>query len=133
MSSLNKVQLIGRITQDIELKATPNGHNVCSFGLATNKRYTDKQGEVIDKAQFHNIVLWNKSAEIVEKYANKWDKIYIEWELETRTWENTQGEKRYTTEIIGNNIILLWNKNNWNAKAVVDSKEEELSIEDLPF
>lgn len=132
MLSLNKVLLIGNITKDLELKSTPNGHNVCSFGLATNKKFTNKDGEVIDKPQFHNIVLWAKTAEIACQYASKWDKIYIEWELDTRSYEKWD-EKRYVTEIIGHNIILLWNKKWETTKAVVDNKEEEISVEDLPF
>jgi len=153
---LNKVQLIWNITQDIELKQTPNGQNVCSFSVATNRNWTDGAWIKQEVAEFHNIVLWGKLAEIAWQYLHKWKKIYIEWRLQTRSWEAQDWTKRYKTEIVWENMIMLdwnkwgdnfWNKvsDNWNytsssenntsgaIKKTSPKKEEEISIEDIPF
>ena len=146
---LNKAQVIGNITQDLELKQTPNGQNVVSFSIATNRSWTDASGMRQEQTEFHNVVLWGKLAEIAGQYAGKWKKVYIEGRLQTRNWEAQDGTKRYRTEIVGENIILLWAKGEsteWytppagqstnNAPAVKSStpkKEEEISVEDIPF
>lgn len=143
---LNKVQLIWNITQDIELKQTPTGQNVSSFSIATNRSWIDGSGTKQEIAEFHNIVLWWKLAEIAEQYLHKWKKVYIEWRLQTRCWEAQDGTKRYKTEIVGENMIMLdWGKDWWNnsskksepqtqsVKKSSPRKEEEISIEDIPF
>lgn len=104
---LNKMQLIGRITQDIELRQTPNGQNVTTISIATNRNWTDGQGNKQEQAEFHNVVLWAKLAEIASQYLTKGKKIYIEGRLQTRSWEAQDGSKRYRTEIIGENMIML--------------------------
>jgi|TARA_Y100001960_G_C14586903_1_gene783639 single-strand DNA-binding protein len=104
---LNKAQVIGRITQDIELKQTPNGQNVCSFSVATNRNWTDSSGMRQEQAEFHNIVLWAKLAEIAGQYLTKGQKVFIEGRLQTRSWEAQDGTKRYRTEIVGENMIML--------------------------
>ena len=145
---LNKAQVIGRITQDVELKQTPNGQNVTSFSVATNRNWTDSSGMKQEQVEFHNIVLWGKLAEIAGQYVNKWSKLFIEWRLQTRSWEAQDGTKRYRTEIVGENMIMLDNKsdnnsefsNSWSStndtpavKRTTPKQEEEISVEDIPF
>ncbi len=105
--SLNKVQLIGNLTRDPELKQIPGGQVVVSFGLATNFTWKDQSGEKQSKAEFHNIVAWRKLAEICGQYLKKGSKIYIEGRLQTRDWEGEDGVKRYRTEITADNMIML--------------------------
>ncbi|MFH1534202.1 MAG: single-stranded DNA-binding protein [Nitrospirota bacterium] len=105
--SLNKVQLIGNLTRDPELKQIPGGQVVASFGLATNFTWKDQSGEKQSKAEFHNIVAWRKLAEICGQYLKKGSKIYIEGRIQTRDWEGEDGTKRYRTEITADNMIML--------------------------
>jgi single-strand DNA-binding protein len=106
--SLNRVQLIGNITKDIELKYTPQGTAVTKFSVATNERFKDKSGEWQDRPEFHNVVLWARLAEIVNEYCKKGSKVYIEGRLQTHSWDDKQsGQKKYMTEVIGNDLILL--------------------------
>lgn len=144
---LNKVQLIWNITQDIELKQTPSGQNVCSFSVATNRNWVDASWIKQEVAEFHNVVLWWKLAEIAWQYLHKGKKVYIEWRLQTRSWEAQDWTKRYKTEIVWENMIMLdSNKNNdsssnynssennaWAVKKTQNKQEEEISIEDIPF
>ncbi|MBF0913768.1 single-stranded DNA-binding protein, partial [Candidatus Gracilibacteria bacterium] len=125
---LNKVQLIGRVTQDIELKQTPNGQNVTSFSLATNRNYTDASGVRQDQTEFHSIVLWGKLAEIAGQYLTKGRQVYIEGRLQTRNWEAQDGTKRYKTEIVGENLIMLGNKSD-NVSYEQGSSSENYSNE----
>jgi len=142
---LNKAQIIGNITQDLELKQTPNGQNVMSFSIATNRNWTDSSWMRQEQTEFHNVVLWGKLAEIANEYLGKWRKVYIEGRLQTRNWEAQDGTKRYRTEIIWENMIMLdrkWETNSTNntasnpspaVKSSTPKKEEEISIEDIPF
>ena len=144
---LNKMQLIGNVTQDIELKQTPTGQNVCTVSVATNREWVDATGTKQSIPEFHTVVFWGKLAEICGQYVTKWKKIYVEWRLQTRTWEAQDGTKRYKTEIVGENLIMLdWGSvkqkedvsEKTTAKATtvkkaVSKKEEEISIEDIPF
>ncbi len=105
--NLNKVFLIGRLTQDPQARTTPNGQNVCSFGLATNKISKDpKTGETKKTTEFHNIVLWRKLAEIASQYLTKGSLALIEGRIQTRNWQDNQGNQRYRTEVIGESIQL---------------------------
>jgi single-strand DNA-binding protein len=143
---LNKAQIIGRITQDLELKQTPNWQNVVSFSVATNRNWTDSSWVKQEQVEFHNVVLWWKLAEIAAEYLSKWRRVYIEWRLQTRTWDAQDGTKRYKTEIVWENMIMLdgradVNVDEWNAPAnetpAIQKKEvkpeEEISASDLPF
>ena len=107
MRSLNKVQLIGNLTKDIDLRYTPQGTAVCSFSIATNRSWKDAQGQVKEEATFHRIVAWSKLAEICSQILVKGKKIYIEGRLANRTWDDKQGVKHYITEIIANDLIVL--------------------------
>lgn len=106
--SVNKVILIGNLGKDPEIKYTPSGTAVAKFSLATNERYKDKSGEWQDRTEWHNIVAWQRLAEIVGEYVKKGNKLYIEGRLQTSSWEDKQsGEKKYRTEIVAQDLVLL--------------------------
>ena len=106
--SVNKVILVGNLGKDPEVKFTPSGVPVAKFSLATNERYKDKSGEWQDRTEWHNIVAWQRLAEIVGEYVKKGSKIYIEGRLQTSSWEDKQsGEKKYRTEIVAQDLVLL--------------------------
>lgn len=140
---LNKATIIGRLTADPESRTTPTGQTVVSFSLATNLVWKDANGERQEKTEFHNIVAWRKLAEIISQYLKKGSRIYLEGRLQTRSWEDQNGVKRYRTEIIADNMIMLDNKsdntstNNPNQNSDKSSNssedEEEINIEDIPF
>ena len=104
---LNKVMLIGRLTKNPEVRSTPTGQSVTSFSVATNRSYKDASGQRQDKAEFHNIVAWGKLAEICGQYLTKGRRAYIEGRLQTRDWTGQDGVKRYSTEVIADNMIIL--------------------------
>jgi len=109
--SLNKVMLIGNLGKDPEVKFTPGGVAVAKFSLATNERSKDKSGEWVDRTEWHNIVAWQRLAEIIGEYVKKGQKVYIEGRLQTSSWEDKQsGEKKYRTEIIASDLVMLSGK-----------------------
>lgn len=108
--SLNKVLLIGNLTRDPEIRYTGSGVPVATFGLATNKSWKDSEGETKELAEFHNVVAWNKLAEICQQLLAVGMKVYIEGSLNTRSWEGEDGVKRYKTEIRVDEMILLDSK-----------------------
>ena len=108
--SLNKVLLIGNLTRDPEMRYTNSGTPVVTFGMATNKSWKDSDGETKELAEFHNLVAWNKIAEICQQLLAKGMKVYIEGSLNTRSWEGDDGVTRYKTEIRVDNMILLDSK-----------------------
>lgn len=106
--SVNKVILIGNLGKDPEVKYTPSGTAVAKFSLATNERYKDKSGEWQDRTEWHNIVAWQRLAEIVGEYVKKGNKLYIEGRLQTSSWDDKEsGQKKYKTEIIAHDLVLL--------------------------
>lgn len=105
--NLNKAMIIGNLTRDPEIRTTPTGQSVASFSVATNYVWTDQSGQKRDKAEFHNVVAWRRLAEICGQYLKKGSKIYIEGRLQTRNWVGQDGVKRYRTEIIAENMIML--------------------------
>jgi single-strand DNA-binding protein len=152
--SVNKVILVGNLGKDPEVKYTPSGVPVAKFSLATNERYKDKAGEWQDRTEWHNIVAWQRLAEIVGEYVKKGSKVYIEGRLQTSSWEDKQsGEKKYRTEIIAQDLVLLGGRGEGDgegrasrsasAGASVDQRtphaEEaaphpaEITDEDIPF
>lgn len=151
--SVNKVILVGNLGKDPEVKYTPSGVPVAKFSLATNERYKDKAGEWQDRTEWHNIVAWQRLAEIVGEYVKKGSKIYIEGRLQTSSWEDKQsGEKKYRTEIVAQDLVLLGGRGEGDgegrssrsasAAASVDQRtphaEEtphpaEITDEDIPF
>jgi len=106
--SVNKVILVGNLGKDPEIKYTQSGIPVAKFSLATNERFKDKSGEWQDRTEWHNIVAWQRLAEIVGEYVKKGSKVYIEGSLRTSSWEDKQsGEKKYRTEIVAQDLVLL--------------------------
>ncbi len=105
--SLNKVQLIGNLTRDPELRYTPKGTAVCTFGVATNRQWTTESGEKKEDAEFHRIVSWNKLAELCAQLLSKGRKVFVEGRLQTRTWTGQDEQQRTTTEIVINEMIIL--------------------------
>lgn len=152
--SVNKVILIGNLGKDPEVKYTPNGVPVAKFSLATNERYKDKAGDWQDRTEWHNIVAWQRLAEIVGEYVKKGSKIYIEGRLQTSSWEDKQsGEKKYRTEIVAQDLVLLSGRGEGDGQArttrntgtgdFMDQRPQhaeesaphpaEISDEDIPF
>ena len=106
--SVNKVILIGNLGKDPEVKFTPSGTPVAKFALATNERFKDKNGEWQDRTEWHNVVLWQRLAEIAGEYLKKGGKVYIEGRLQTRSWDDKQtGQKKYMTEVVASDLVLL--------------------------
>ncbi len=109
--SLNRAQLIGNLTRDPEMRQIPGGQIVSTFGMATNFTWTDQSGQKQSKPEYHNIVAWRKLGEICGQYLRKGSKVYIEGRIQTREWEGEDGNKRYRTEIVADNMIMLDRKN----------------------
>lgn len=155
--SLNRAQIIGNVTKAPEVRSA-GGQKVATFGVATNFVWKDATGTKKERAEFHNVVAWRKLAEICELYLKKGTKVYIEGRIQTRDWEGEDGVKRYKTEIIADNMIMLDKKGSSDSgftpmpteereqRTVKSAKpeeksvnstpqqvEEEVSIDDLPF
>src|SRR6202163_3542271 len=106
--SVNKVTLLGNLGKDPEVKYTPQGTAVAKLALATNERYKDKEGQWQDRTEWHNVVLWQRLAEIAGEYLKKGSKVYIEGKLQTRSWDDkTTNQKKYMTEVVAGDLILL--------------------------
>lgn len=145
---LNKAMLIGRLTRDPEARTTPQGTSVTSFSVATNFRWKDATGNQQDKTEYHDIVAWRKLAEICAQYLKKGAKVYIEGRLQTRSWDDQSGNKRYRTEIVADNMIMLDSKGSGGGSAPFPSNasatatpvppppppaDDEIRVEDIPF
>lgn len=151
MNSLNKVQLIGNLTANPEVKETPNGQKVANFSIATNRVWKDSAGMKQEQVEFHNIVVWTGLASLAEQYLTKGKKVYIEGRLQTRSWEDPTGAKKYKTEVVGENLIMLSGGSRDDegggyvpqespdeaspakVKRTAPKQEEEINIEDIPF
>jgi len=107
MASVNKVILIGNLGKDPELKYTPSGAAVTNFSMATTDRWKDKDGNSQERTEWHNIVLWGRQAEIAKEYLSKGRSVYIEGRIQTRTYDDKDGNKRYFTEIVGERMQFL--------------------------
>ena len=109
--SLNKVQLIGNLGKDPEVRSTASGTRVATLSIATGRQWKNASGEAQEKTEWHRVVLWNNRgsglADVVERYLKKGDRVYIEGRIEYRTWEDRDGNTRYTTEIIGREMMML--------------------------
>lgn len=136
MNSLNKVQLIGNVTATPEIKETPSGQKVASFSLATNRSWKDATGAKQEQAEYHNIVVWGSLAGIVESYVGKGKKLYIEGRLQTRSWEDQSGVKKYKTEIVGESLLMLSGGDTPTAPKSTQASPamaDEIFIDDIPF
>ena len=142
--SVNKVILVGNVGADPEVKYTPSGIPVGKFSLATNERFKNKSGEWQDRTEWHNIVAWQRLAEIVGEYVSKGSKVYIEGKLQTSSWEDQRsGEKKYRTEIVAREIVLLGFRENGDSqqehatsgeyREPDDAGAGEITDEDIPF
>ena len=132
--NLNKVFLIGRLTQDPDVKTTPSGQIVCTFGLATNRVWTDKQtGQKMEKTDFHNIVLWGKLAETASQYLMKGNLLLVEGRLQTRNWEDANGIKKYKTEIVAENIQLGPKQGNYSNNQETKFTQKTEEVEEIPI
>ena len=107
MAGINKVILIGNLGKDPELRFTPGGQAVVNFTLATKRSWMDKEGQRQEKTEWHRIVVWGKLAELCSNYLSKGRQAYLEGELQTREWQDKDGNKRYTTEIVANQVQFL--------------------------
>jgi len=107
MAGVNKVILVGNLGKDPEIRHMENGRAVVNFPIATSETYKTRDGERVTKTEWHNVVLWTPLAEIAEKYLAKGRQVYIEGKLTTRTWDDKDGNKRYTTEVVGREMTLL--------------------------
>jgi single-strand DNA-binding protein len=105
--SVNKVILLGRLGQDPEMKYTPNGSAVCNFSMATTEAWTDKAGQKQEKTEWHRIVVWGKLAELCNQYLSKGRQAFVEGRLQTRSWDDKEGNKRYTTEILAATVQFI--------------------------
>ena len=103
----NKVQLIGNLGNDPEIITLESGKKLAKFSLATNEYYKDADGQKQTKTEWHNLIAWNKTAEIIEKYVSKGKEIAIEGKLTNRSWDDKEGNKRYTTEVIVNEVVMF--------------------------
>lgn len=143
--NLNKAMIIGNLTRDPEIRNTPSGQQVASFSVATNFTWTDASGKKQEKAEFHNIIAWRKLAEICSQYLHKGSKIYVEGRLQTTDWTGQDGVKRYRTEIVMENMIMLDTKSGFSGGntggstsntpdiQIDDDSEEEIRVENIPF
>ena len=107
MSGVNKVILVGNLGGDPTMRYTPSGTAVANFNIATTEKYTNRSGERESRTEWHRVVAWGRLAEICNQYLKKGKQIYVEGRLQTRNWEDQSGTKRYTTEVIANNMVML--------------------------
>ena len=105
--SLNKVLIIGNLGSDPELRNTPSGQSVATFNVATNRKWTDKAGQNQEQTEWHRIVVWGRQAENCQQYLSKGRQVFIEGRLQTRQWDDKDGNKRYTTEIVAQSVQFL--------------------------
>ena len=139
MAGVNKVILVGNLGKDPEVRYLDSGVAVANFSLATTENYKNKQGEKVSQTEWHNIVLWRGLAEVAEKWLKKGSSVYIEGKIRTNKWEDKEGNTRYNTEILADNMTMLGNRINSDVSVKNDSKtsSEIKSVndenDDLPF
>lgn len=143
--NLNKAILVGRLTRDPEVRSLPSGQQVASFGLATDRFYNDKSGQRQQQTEFHNVVLFGRTAEIASQYLKKGSLTLIEGRIQTRSWQDAEGNKKYRTEVVGDSLQM--GPKSAESKAgppaesgdkkeeipVIQEDDEEIDIKDIPF
>ena len=129
--SLNKVMLIGNMTRDPEMRYTPQGTAVCTFGIATNSSWTNDAGEKKENVEFHNIVAWNKLAEICAQLLKKGRKVFVEGRLATRSWQGQDGAQKQRTEVVINDMLIL-DKKEVGEGAGIDIPEAQVEAQVAP-
>ncbi len=135
--SVNKVILVGNLGKDPEVRNLEGGASVASFPLATSETYTNKSGERVSNTEWHNIVLWRGLADVAGKYLKKGSKVYVEGKLRTRSWQDQEGNTRYTTEVVGDNMTML-DRASDGASSPQQAAAPEVNLpdnetDDLPF
>lgn len=154
MFSLNRAQIIGNLTRDPEVRTLPSGQAVCSFAVATNRRWKDKDGNQKEDTQYHEVSVWGRLGELASSMLSKGKKVYVEGRLQTTNWEGNDGAKRSKTEIVAENFIPLSPKGDGASFDIVDSTAEkktsrpttsgkktetettptdEINLDDIPF
>jgi single-strand DNA-binding protein len=129
---LNKVMLIGRSTTDVEVKVIETtGSSVVNFSLATNRKYKNKEGNLVEESEYHRCVAYGNAADVIGKYVTKGKRMYVEGRLRTRKWEDTTGQSKYSTEIIVDNFIFLDSRPTGEHDDITDHVAS--SEDDLPF
>ncbi|MEO6903732.1 MAG: single-stranded DNA-binding protein [Bacteroidia bacterium] len=133
MAGVNKVILVGNLGKDPEVRHLEGGVAVANFSLATSETYKDKSGQKNEQTEWHNVVVWRGLAEVAERYLKKGMTVYVEGKLRTRSWDDKEGSKRYTTEIVADNLVMLGKKEGGST----GSNEEQTTFtktgDDLPF
>lgn len=140
---LNRATVLGRLTRDPELRSTTSGKSVATLAVATNRVWTDQSGQKQEQAEYHDCVLWGKLADIAGQYLSKGRRVYVEGRLQTRDWTGNDGVKRYRTEIVADNLIMLdgargagapnMGGNDDGPPPMDDSGVDEIKVEDIPF
>ncbi len=140
MSGVNKVILVGNLGKDPEVRYLEGGIAVAKFPLATSESYKGKDGQKVEQTEWHNVVLWRGLAEVAEKYLHKGSTVYVEGKIRTRSWDDKEGNKRYATEIVGDNMTMLSKKGDDHTNHQPAPVQEEPSFptssaptDDLPF
>ena len=140
MASINKVLLLGNLGRDPELRSTPKGNNVLNFPMATSRRWKDRETEEVhNETDWHRIVVWGRQAEVLSEYLKKGSQVHVEGRLQTRSWTDNDGAKRYTTEIVASRIQLLGRREDRTVPEPVEEPAatatpiEPNGEEDIPF
>lgn len=131
MASLNKVMLIGALGKDPDIRYTAAGQAVGNFSMATSEKFKNKAGEWEERTEWHNVTLWGKLAEIAGEYLTKGKQVYIEGRLQTRKWQDKDGNDRYTTEIVGDKMQMLSPKG--ESRQAESYEEPPFQDDDIPF
>lgn len=126
MLNLNRAQILGNMTKDIEMRYTPNGQAVANFAVATNRRWSNQDGTKGESTEYHDVVVWGKTAENISQFLKKGQPVFVEGRLQTRSWEGQDGVKRYKTEIVADNVISLTSKG-----GSYDQLEESNPVENI--
>lgn len=125
MASLNRVELIGNLGRDPEIRFTTNGTAVASLALATSEKLKNKNGEWEERTEWHNIILYGRTAEVAGEYLTKGKSVYLEGKLKTRKWQDKTGKDRYTTEVVGEKMLMLGGKSEANSEQIDSSPVHE--------
>ena len=130
-NSLNKVMLVGHVGADPDVRYTPKGTAISNFNLATNDSHKDDKGEWVENTEWHKLVFWGKKAEFTEQYVKKGSLILVEGRLQTRNWDDKEGNKHYVTEVVGDRLTLLGS--NQQKRQNTQPEDVDEPEEDLPF
>jgi single-strand DNA-binding protein len=132
MAGINKVILVGNLGKDPEVRHTPQGNAVCNLSVATSESWNDKNGQKQERTEWHRVVVWGKLAELCSKYLQKGRQVYLEGKLQTRAWDDKDGNKRYTTEVLANTVQFLSGGAGAGAGATRDSGTAEDPFGEAP-